>query len=217
MAYGVELSEHADSRHFQSDARKWQAREDNKNGIVAYRKFGDDLQTFSKVSVDQGWIGNPFSVNTKGADTVQQFYEWILTGKTFGERRANEQYRQAIIQKILATPENAPILYYTLLDGDKRPSHATVIGYFVNNKDVLRNTQGVQKQTPTRPVSSKMERTPRKSKLQLYEELFNLVIQRFERNAVKDKDFDTNHQYYIVVDENGREFTKDDMKKSNGI
>jgi hypothetical protein len=51
---------------------------------------------------------------------------------------ATEEFRQAIIRKILNTPENSPIWYYTELN---RPSHATVIGYLIKNKYILSNQQ----------------------------------------------------------------------------
>lgn len=132
-AFGVQVSN--GSQDFWGKIRNgWQ--KDNPQGIVAYRKHGDSPKTFSAEAVNEGWIGNPFSTDTRGATTVQQFYEWIVTGNNFGNTRATEEFRQAIIGKILSTPEGAPILYYTELN---RPSHATVIGYLVNNKELLRN------------------------------------------------------------------------------
>lgn len=116
-AFGVELAN--GSKDFWSKVNDWV--KTNPNGIVAYRKYGDKPETFSGSSVNKGWIGNPFSVTTRGSDTVQQFYDWLVTGNNFGEQRATEQFRQAIIQKILNTPENSTEL--------NRPSHATVIGY----------------------------------------------------------------------------------------
>lgn len=108
----------------------------NPNGIVAYRKKGDSPESFSELSVRTGWIGNPFSVNENGPITVQHFYDWLVTGNNFGNTRATEQFRQAIIQRILDSNENTPIWYYTELN---RPSHATIIGYLIRHKDLLRN------------------------------------------------------------------------------
>lgn len=94
-AFGVELAN--GSKDFWSKVNDWV--KSNPNGIVAYRKYGDKPETFSGSSVNKGWIGNPFSVTTRGSDTVQQFYDWLVTGNNFGEQRATEQFRQAIIQK----------------------------------------------------------------------------------------------------------------------
>lgn len=110
----------------------WQKQ--NPSGIVAYRvNFGFYN---SPAEVQQGRIGNPFSENSTGKDTVQQFYEWLVTGNNFGNSKATEEFRQAIIAKILNSPSNTPILYYTELN---RPSHATVIGYLIQNKHLLSN------------------------------------------------------------------------------
>ena len=132
-SFGVQLTN--GSKDFWSKVNNWQ--KDNPQGIVAYRKYGDSPNTFSAEAVNEGWIGNPFSVDTRGENTVQQFYEWILTGNNFGNSRATEEFRQAIIHKILNTPNNSPILYYTELN---RPSHATVIGYLINNKELLKQS-----------------------------------------------------------------------------
>lgn len=140
-AYGVEISN--GSQDFWNKISKvndgWQL--NNPNGIVAYRRYGDKPQTFSPATVNSGWIGNPFSTDQRGATTVQQFYDWLTTGNNFGNSRATEKFRQAIIQKILATPEGSPVLYYTELG---RPSHATVIGYLINNKQKLQSAQAPQ-------------------------------------------------------------------------
>ena len=130
-AFGVEVS--ANSKDFWNKINNgWQA--DHPTGLVAYRKYGDNPKTFSAEAVNEGWIGNPFSVKSFGPKTVQQFYDWLVTGNNFGNERATEEFRRAVIDKILNTPENSQILYYTELG---RPSHATVIGYLVNNKHLL--------------------------------------------------------------------------------
>lgn len=134
-SFGVEISN--GSEDFWNKIRSgWQS--NHPTGIVAYIKRGDSTETFSPITVQQGWIGNPFSTQQKGVDTVQKFYDWIVTGNNFGNEMATEEFRQAIIQKILSTPENSPILYYTELG---RPSHATVIGYLVNNKQLLQQEE----------------------------------------------------------------------------
>lgn len=105
-------------------------------GIIAYRGseyFNDPVSNLK----NNGFIGNPFSEIERGPQTVQDFYDWLVLDKQFDLSvypRATEEYRQAIIDKILTTPENTPILYYTELN---RPSHATVIGFLIKNKSKL--------------------------------------------------------------------------------
>lgn len=119
------------SQALKSEYQQWQI--DNPNGIVAYRvKF--PYNTIEEVQL--GHIGNPFSENARGANTVQQFYDWLVTGNNFGNEKATDEYRRAIISKLLSTPANSPILYYTELN---RPSHATVLGYLIANKQLLSN------------------------------------------------------------------------------
>ena len=101
-------------------------------GIVAYRVNYNKYNTPEEASA--GRIGNPFSENTRDKDTVQQFYDWLVTGNNFGNNKATEKYRQAIINKIMNTPNGSPILYYKELG---RPSHATVLGYLISNKQLL--------------------------------------------------------------------------------
>lgn len=109
---------------------KWHR--DNPNGIVAYRVNWSTYNT--RKEAWEGRIGNPFSENQRGQNTVKQFFTWLVTGENFGNEKATEEYRLAIIEKILNTSEGSPILYYTELN---RPSHATVIGYLINNKELL--------------------------------------------------------------------------------
>ena len=65
--FGVELNK-GGAKTMQSDAKKWL--QSNSDGIVAYRKYKDTPKTFTKETVDEGWIGNPFSTESKGKDTV---------------------------------------------------------------------------------------------------------------------------------------------------
>ena len=121
--------------------RNWQSwQQSNPDGIVAYRVNYNRYNTPEEA--EAGRIGNPFSEGglgiNKGEDTVQKFYDWLITGNNFGEPKATEEYRQAIIDKILSTPRNSPILYYKELG---RPSHATIIGYLINHKDILNSQQ----------------------------------------------------------------------------
>lgn len=127
--YGVEIIP-GGSTALKDNYVTWQ--QQHPEGIVAYRVNFNEYNTSEEANA--GRIGNPFSENARGKDTVQQFYEWLTTGNNFGNAKATEEYRQAIIQRILNTPENAPVLYYTELN---RPSHATVLGYLVNNKQLL--------------------------------------------------------------------------------
>ena len=136
--YGVQLTD--GSKDFWRVVYKW--KDKNPEGIAAYRKFGAKPESFTPETVEQNWIGNPFSTEGRGKETVQQFYDWIITGNNFGNEFATEEFRQAIIKKLKATPEDSPILYYTELD---RPSHATVIGYLINNKELLDNAAKPQK------------------------------------------------------------------------
>lgn len=123
--------------------QNWQSwQKENPNGIVAYRVNFRVYNTPEEANA--GRIGNPFSeVDTKGLNTVTQFYNWLVNGNNYGNPKATKEYRQAIINKILNTPENAPILYYRELG---HPSHATVIGYLVNNKNLLSQSQDNQPQ-----------------------------------------------------------------------
>lgn len=131
-AFGVVFPKQGNtSQALKSEYQQWQT--DNPTGIVAYRvKF--PYNTVEEVQL--GHIGNPFSENARGANTVQQFYDWLVTGNNFGNEKATYEYRRAIISKLLSTPTNSPILYYTEL---KRPSHATVLGYLIANKQLLSN------------------------------------------------------------------------------
>lgn len=162
-AYGVEVS--INSQDFWNKVRNgWQSL--HPQGIVAYRKNGDDPQTFSPETVTQGWIGNPFSTQSKGEDTVQKFLDWIITGNNFGETRANEQFRQAIIKKILETPNNSPVLYYVELN---RPSHATVIGYLINHKELLTPTKNSNDRTIRLDNGTEIQVDPKSINIEPYE------------------------------------------------
>lgn len=149
-AYGVEIVQ-GGSTGLKNSYVAWQ--QQHPDGIVAYRVNFNSYNTPAEVLA--GRIGNPFSENSFDKNTVQQFYDWIVTGNNFENPKATEEYRQAIIQKILNTAENTPILYYTELN---RPSHATVIGYLINNKQLLsqqsRNSTNAQNTSlePTQPA-----------------------------------------------------------------
>jgi hypothetical protein len=64
------------------------------------------------------------------------FMTWLETGDQQGESLANEEFRQAVIGKILSSEKGTPILYYKDLG---YMSHATIIGFYIENKDRLRD------------------------------------------------------------------------------
>ena len=148
-AFGVVIDANL-KRNYQA----WQ--QQNPEGIVAYRVNYNQYHT--PAEVEKGHIGNPFSENSFGPETVQYFYDWIVSGINPDPAKypkATEEFRQAIIKKLLATPNNTPILYYKELDGH-RPSHATVLGYLVNNKQLLPQ-QAQQQQTTLPGPETKMD------------------------------------------------------------
>lgn len=119
--------------NLKKDWKIWQ--QNNPEGIVAYRVNYNRYNTPKEA--EAGRIGNPFSEGrfgiNKGIDTVQKFYEWIVTGNNFNEPKATEQYRQAIIEK-LRSIDKPNILYYKELG---YTSHATVLGYLIEHKELL--------------------------------------------------------------------------------
>lgn len=179
--YGVQLTD--GSKDFWRVVYKW--KDKNPEGIAAYRKFGAKPESFTPETVEQNWIGNPFSTEGRGKETVQQFYDWIITGNNFGNEFATEEFRQAIIKKLKATPEDSPILYYTELD---RPSHATVIGYLINNKELLDNAAKPQK-TNAEIIASTYESTIstvgyRKGDPQAHKDTAYIFTENAQANAV---------------------------------
>ncbi len=134
---------------------KWQS--DNPAGIVAYRVNFNKYNTPEEAQT--GRIGNPFSEGVgqtnKEEDTVQKFFIWLTTGDNFGEAKATEEYRQAIIDRILSSSEDTPILYYKELG---RPSHATVIGYLIRHKDLLSSSRPEEEELrDSKAVSARIE------------------------------------------------------------
>lgn len=124
-SYGVEIDP-----NLKSNYAEWQ--KNNPKGIVAYRVNYNYYNTAKEAL--EGRIGNPFSDGAQGEATVNQFYNWLITGNNFGNSKATAEYRLAIIQRILNTPEGSPILYYKELG---RASHATILGYLVNHKELF--------------------------------------------------------------------------------
>ena len=170
-----------------SNYARWQ--QQNPNGIVAYRVNFDRYNTPEEA--EAGRIGNPFSEGqgqtNKGIDTVQKFFEWIITGNNFGETKATEEYRQAIINKILSTPANAPILYYKELG---RPSHATILGYLINHKELIGGQQAIASQTPTSqqaPEAPKVEEVFHNKSNSLVGQINNLLNSGLLATEVRDE------------------------------
>lgn len=106
----------------------------NKNGIVAYRIHKARFNT--KQNVEEGIIGNPFDWRKYSTDKcLQMFTDWLITGNNFGESLANDEYRSAIINKLLSI-DKPNILYYKELN---KPSHATILGYLIEHKELLQS------------------------------------------------------------------------------
>lgn len=149
-SYGVEVS-NGSQDFFNKVNQGWL--NNHPNGIIAYRLHGDTPQSFTPEVVNSGWIGNPFNWQKVGTEVATtRFYNWLKNGNIYNEPNATEVFRQAIIQKILATPAGSPILYYKELG---RPSHATVIGYLIANKQLLQNTNA--QHPSSRTISEKEE------------------------------------------------------------
>ena len=118
--------------------------QNNPNGIVAYRV---NRQAFNTPQmVEQGIIGNPFDWQKYGTEVcLKMFYDWLVNGNNYNEPLATKEFRQAIINKLLNT-QTPNILYYKELN---MPSHATVLGYLITNKQLISPTQQPQTQLHT--------------------------------------------------------------------
>nr|DAG93668.1 MAG TPA: hypothetical protein [Crassvirales sp.] len=160
---------------------KWQS--DNPAGIVAYRVNFNKYNTPEEAQA--GRIGNPFSEGigqaNKGEDTVQKFFTWLTTGNNFGEAKATEEYRQAIIDRILSSSEDTPILYYKELG---RPSHATVIGYLIRHKDLLSSISSRPEEETTEERLSNAFDTPRITSVEEQQKVDLLFDPRTRRDRV---------------------------------
>lgn len=107
--------------------------EDHPNGIVAYRTNKNGFNTRERVQ--EGIIGNPFDWQKYGTKKAGLMFDtWLRTGDNQGEPLATEDFRQAIIERILNSDINTPILYYKDLG---YMSHATLIGWHIHNKSEL--------------------------------------------------------------------------------
>lgn len=123
---------------------------DHPNGIVAYRINYNNFNTAE--NVNKNIIGNPFDWQKYGQEkSLQMFYEWLTTGTNHGEVLATDEYRNAIINKLLSI-DKPEILYYKELG---HPSHATVLGYLIEHKELLQP----QSQSSTPVDSNKQSST----------------------------------------------------------
>ena len=170
----------------------------NKDGIVAYRMHKDRFNT--KQNVEEGIIGNPFDWRKYGTDKcLQMFADWLITGNNFGESLANDEYRSAIINKLLSI-DKPNILYYKELN---KPSHATILGYLIEHKELLQSTTQF----------TKTKKTPKN-----YQEYIDVIQKYFDigyttgrigKNAANQ----VIQKLHIHIDEDSDLF--DAMKKNN--
>ena len=137
------------SNELKSIYKDWQ--KENPNGIVAFRIWEDGKSPFTTDAIDNNIIGNPFSVSQRGAETVEMFGKWLFglayaTDDVTGEnlniktKEQSDKLRMTILNKIsnvakyYANSKEPRVLYYTTTtnkDGTERPSHASVIEYFI--------------------------------------------------------------------------------------
>lgn len=108
--------------------------QNNPNGIVAHRVNKKSFNTVQMV--ENGIIGNPFSWQKYGVvKSLTMFYNWIINGNNYNEPLATEEFRQAIISKLMAT-ETPNILYDKELNTE---THATILEYLIEHKELLPN------------------------------------------------------------------------------
>ena len=125
-AFGVQID-----RYLINHYKQWL--EDHPNGIVAYRTNKNGFNTRERVQ--KGIIGNPFDWQKYGTKKSGIMFDtWLRTGDDYGESLATEDFRQAIIERILNSDTDTPILYYKDLG---HMSHATIIGWHIHNKAEL--------------------------------------------------------------------------------
>lgn len=165
------------------------------NGIVAYRINYNDFNTAE--NVNKNIIGNPFDWQKYGQEkSLQMFYEWLTTGVNYNEVLATDEYHNAIINKLLNT-DKPEILYYKELG---HPSHATVLGYLIEHKELLQP----QSQASTSVTSSTTQTNDKPINIYFKSgenaELSNFAIRPF---SFTPKDFyfgddASEHQFYSV-------------------
>lgn len=187
LAYGVVLTSSPDA--MRDEYKNWLKQ--NPAGVVAYRIFGD--KTFSARTVGNNIIGNPFNWTKLGSEekATEMFYEWLNTGNNFNEPHATEEFRKAIVDKLLSLPEGAPVLYYKDIG---QPSHATVLGYFINHKDQLFQGEAVREaQEPAKAQAEELKAASQRrdintySTLQLFKILDNIVFPPLGENETFDQ------------------------------
>lgn len=133
---------------------------DHPNGIVAYRINYNNFNTAE--NVNKNIIGNPFDWQKYGQEkSLQMFYEWLTTGTNHGEVLATDEYRNAIINKLLSI-DKPEILYYKELG---HPSHATILGYLIEHKELLQpQSQASTSVTSSTPVDANKQSSTEDSK-----------------------------------------------------
>lgn len=164
---------------------------DNPNGIIAYRINPNTFNTAK--SVNQGIIGNPFDFRKYGeAKSLQMFYNWLITGNNYGEKLANEEFRQAIRNKIINT-KTANIAYYK---EKNQPSHATVIGYLINNKHLLNNNiENIQEDDFDKYLEAKDKAAANKNNIWSAKDIYSAI-----KGELSTLNF---NRYYYIENEDG--------------
>ena len=164
---------------------------DNTNGIIAYRINPNTFNTAK--SVNQGIIGNPFDFRKYGeAKSLQMFYNWLITGNNYGEKLANEEFRQAIRNKIINT-KTANIAYYK---EKNQPSHATVIGYLINNKHLLNNNiENIQEDDFDKYLEAKDKAAANKNNIWSAKDIYSAI-----KGELSTLNF---NRYYYIENEDG--------------
>lgn len=164
---------------------------DNPNGIIAYRINPNTFNTAK--SVNQGIIGNPFDFRKYGeAKSLQMFYNWLITGNNYGEKLANEEFRQAIRNKIINT-KTANIAYYK---EKNQPSHATVIGYLINNKHLLNNNiENIQEDDFDKYLEAKDKAAANKNNIWSAKDIYSAI-----KGELSTINF---NRYYYIENEDG--------------
>lgn len=153
---------------------------DHPNGIVAYRLNYNNFNTAK--NVNKSIIGNPFDWQKYGQEkSLQMFYEWLTTGVNYNESLATDEYRNAIINKLLSI-DKPEVLYYKELG---HPSHATVLGYLIKHKELLQSKS--QTSTPTSTDSSEKSVT---EQLVQHLEDSGFTVYGIDKNDIEsDKDY----------------------------
>ena len=171
-------------------------RKENPTGIVAYRV---NTKTFNTPqAVNQGIIGNPFDWQKHGVEeSCQMFMDWLTTGNSFGEEKANVAFRNAIIEKILSSKKGTKILYYKELG---QPSHATVIDYLINHKSLLKQKSS----SAAKEYQPNMQVEPVKKSFEQQVEEIKKALASASKKVVPDENFSKNHTYYIIGEDGKR-------------